>query len=72
LVVLKIHGDIPCSPGEFTLDDHLTWPNALTSEIRLWFVDVNGTRFSIHSDRAGPNPAIEHEIQQIVDSVRFE
>jgi hypothetical protein len=72
LVVLTIHDDIPCSPNRFTFDDKHTWPNALTSEVRLWFTDVDGKRFSIHSDRTAPNPELEQEIQEIVDSIQFE
>jgi len=72
MVVLTIHDDIPCASSEFVLDGASTSPNALTSEIRLWFVDVDGIRFSIHSDRAAPNPELEQEIHDIIESIRFD
>jgi hypothetical protein len=71
-VILTLHDDIPCPTQQFTFDNVLTWPNALTSEIQLWFVDVDGKRFSLHVDRAAPNPELEIEIQDIIRSVRFE
>ena len=72
MVVLTIDDDIPCPSNQFTFDDYLTWPNALSSEIQLWFVDVDGKRFSLHVDRAAPNPDLEGEIQDIIDSIRFD
>jgi hypothetical protein len=71
-VVLTIHDDIPCLPNMFKFDDSLTWPNALTSEVTFWFVDVGGKRFSLHIDRTAPNPELQQEIDYIVNSVRFE
>ena len=71
-VVLTVHDDIPCFPNQFTFDSSLTWPNALTSEVSFWFVDVDGKRFSLHIDRTAPNPELDLDIQDIVNSIRFE
>lgn len=72
LVVLTIHDDIPCAPASFTLYGPGIYPNSRDSTIRVWIVDVHGTRFVIHSDQAGPDVEIGREIQQIVDSIIFE
>jgi hypothetical protein len=78
LVVLTIHPDVPCA-REFVLygktfpgGGTMLYPNSLTSTIRVWFVDTGGQVLMIHSDQLGPNPKVEQEIQQVVDSIRFE
>ena len=78
-VVLTIHPDVPCAHGEFLLygktfpgGGTTLYPNSLTSTIKVWFVDTGGQVLMIHSDQLGPNPKVEQEIQQVVDSIRFE
>jgi hypothetical protein len=45
----------------------------LGDTLRVWIVDVNGARLSIEAEtRKVAGPEIEQEIQQIVDSIRFE
>ena len=70
LVVLTIHEDIACPPKEFDIGGQ--YPNALSSEIKLWLVDLGGPRFEIHADRAAANPGLDQQIEDIVDSVEFE
>jgi hypothetical protein len=79
LVVLTIHPDVPCAvPGlelygkTFPGGGTTLYPNSLTSTIKVWFVDIGGQVLMIHSDQLGPNPKVEQEIQQVVDSIRFE
>lgn len=73
LVVLTIDHDIPCATTEFWLYGQFSaYPNTLDSTIKDWIFGVNGTPYGIHSDQAGPNPELEREIQQIVDSIQFE
>jgi hypothetical protein len=41
--------------------------------IRVWIVDVDGTRLFIEAESyKGAGPEVEQAIQQIVDSIRFE
>jgi hypothetical protein len=41
--------------------------------IRAWIVDVNGTHFVIEAEtRPNAGPEVEREIEQFVESVRFE
>jgi hypothetical protein len=41
--------------------------------IRVWIVDVDGTPFVIEAEtRPNAGPEVEQEIQQFVESVRFE
>jgi hypothetical protein len=77
LVELTIHPDIGCGPREFFLygdegESGGIYLNALESVIRVWIVDVNGARFVIHSDQTAPSDEIAQEVQQIIDSIRFE
>lgn len=73
LVVLTIHANIPCNTNSFWLyGPDSAYPNSLESTIRVWIFEVHGTRYVIHSDQARPNAALANEIQQIIDSIRFE
>ena len=73
LVVLRIHEEVPCALSAFWLyGDKSMYPNSLESTIKLWFVDANGKVLMIHGDQLGPNPKVEQELQQVVDSIRFE
>jgi len=49
------------------------YPSALGVTIRVWIVDVHGTRLFIEAESyKGAGPEVEQEIQQIVDSIQFE
>jgi hypothetical protein len=73
LVTLTIHDEIACERGQFWLfGDTSLFPNTLESSIKLRFLDVGGEPFVIYSDQDRPNPELEREIQQIVDSIQFE
>ncbi len=73
LVELAIHADVACENTKFWLfGDTSLYPNTLGSTIRMWFVDVDGSPFTVYSDLASPNAGVADEIQQIVDSIAFE
>jgi hypothetical protein len=77
-VVLTVREDVGCDPGNF-----YSWPNVrwgalwpdtrVGDTIRVWIVDVGGTRPFIEAetnDQADPD--LEREVQQIIGSIRFE
>jgi hypothetical protein len=73
LVVLTLEDEIGCSPSSFWLyGDESAYPNSTNSTIRVWIFELNGTRYSIHTDADGPSEEVAQEIQQIIDSIRFE
>jgi hypothetical protein len=79
LVVLTIHPDVQCAQQGFELYGRTSpgggttlYANGITSTMRVWFVDTGGQVLMIHSDQLGANPKVEQEIQQVVDSIRFE
>jgi len=74
VVDLTLHDDISCEMTRFWLFGNNTmYPNAIDSRIRIWFVDVDGSRIlEFHTDQVGPDPTVASEIQQIVDSIQFE
>ena len=73
LVALTIDADPPCPMNEFWLYGQTSlYPNTVSSTIRLWITEVDGKRWVIHTDQAGPNPEVEQQIQQIVESIQFE
>ena len=73
LVVLTIDADPPCPMNEFWLyGDISLYPNTVDSTLRLWIIEVANQRWVIHTDQAGPNPEVEQQIQQVVDSIQFE
>jgi len=80
-VVITIPEDIGCAPGQFYLwydVDHPSgelgrYATATGSTIYVWIIDVDGTIVWIDGETyetSGPDAAAE--IQQIVDSIRFE
>lgn len=73
-VVLTLHPDIPCAIDKFWLfGDGSLYPNTLQSIIKVRFVDLGGGRtFTFYSDQDQPNDALDREIQQIADSIKFE
>lgn len=82
LVVLKIREDLGCDPKTAYLwydesiggaSDGWRWAEALGATIRVWIVDVDGKRVWIDGESfKGAGPEVEQEIQQIVDSIKFE
>jgi hypothetical protein len=78
LVVLTVRKDVGCDPGFFYTwhDDMLGpfWPGTSVGDtMRVWIVDVAGARLFIEAETtkwAGPD--LEREIQQIVESIRFD
>jgi hypothetical protein len=77
-VVLAVREDIGCDPGFFyTWQDVEAGPlwtmTGVGDTIRVWIVDVDGTRLFIEAvttTRAGSH--LEREIRQIVGSIRFD
>ena len=73
VVEFSIDDDIPCDAQRFMLfGEASAYPNSTGSTIKVWIFEVNGKRTGIHTDRVSSNLQLEQEIQQIVDSVRFE
>jgi hypothetical protein len=76
-VVLTVREDLGCDPGFFfTWQDAMggpLWPLTNVGDtIRVWIVEVDGTPIFIEAEtttQAGSR--LEHEIQQIVGSIRF-
>ena len=73
VVEFTINDDIGCPATQFMLyGPQSAYPNATDSTIRDWIFEVDGNRTGIHADVVGNDPELWAEIQQIVDSVRFE
>ncbi len=81
-VVFTIREDIDCDPKEFYVwYDESTggasggwrWAQALGATFRVWIVDVDGRLIWIDGITfKGAGPELDQEIQQIIDSIRFE
>jgi serine/threonine-protein kinase len=78
-VELTVREDLGCDPGYFYTWDTRDWVGAGWLEttngytIRVWIVDVDGTRLFIEAEtKGGTGFDLEPEIHQIVDSIRFE
>lgn len=77
-VVIKVREENGCDPGFFyAWDDYewgALWPRTgVGSTIRVWIVDVDGTRLFIggaSAEDAGPD--LEQELEWIVESIRFD
>jgi hypothetical protein len=78
-VAIRIPENIPCDAQQFYLwydsndPSQARFATATGSTIRVWIIDVDGVRVQIDAETymgAGPEPA--QEIQQIIDSIRFE
>ncbi len=66
VVELTVDPDPPCPMNQFWLYGQTSlYPNTVDSTLKLWITEVAGKRFVIHTDQAGDNPQVEHEIQQI-------
>jgi hypothetical protein len=83
-VALTVGYDVGCDPGFFyTWRDvygGALWPKTRVGDtIMVWIVDVQGTPVDVHGTRLfieaetkGLSRDLEHEVQQIVESIRFE
>ena len=77
-VVLVVLKDLGCDPGYFyTWRDRTTgalWPSTNVGDtIRVWIVEVRGTLLFIEAETTTQaNAQLEHEIERIVGSIRFE
>jgi hypothetical protein len=76
-VVLTVREDIGCDAEDAYLwagpGESNRYASQLPTIIRLWIVDVDGERIVIESELlAGGTPELDLEIDQIVDSIRFE
>jgi hypothetical protein len=77
-VVLTVREDVGCDPGFFYAWRRV-WAGAfwasteLGDTIRVWIIDVDGTRLFIEAEtKKDADPGLELEIQQIVRSIRFD
>jgi hypothetical protein len=77
-VVLTVREKVGCEPGFFyawqPVEEGALWTmTGVGNTIRVWIVDVDGTRLFIEAEttkQAGSD--LEREIQQIVESIRFD
>jgi hypothetical protein len=77
-LVLTVREDVGCGPGYFyAWHDVQSGPfwgmTDVGDTIRVWIVDMDGVRLFIGGEtRKDAGPELEQEIQQIVESIRFE
>ena len=78
-LVVTVREDLGCDPGYFYAWDYSDHRGANWSKtdvgdrIQVWIVDVDGTRLFIAGEtHPDASPELAREIQQIVDSIRFE
>ena len=77
-VVLTIPTSIGCKPEQFHLwtdeaDATGRWAQAYDEKILVWIVDVDGRLIWIDGETyKGAKPAVEQELQQVIDSIQFE
>jgi hypothetical protein len=77
-VVLTVRENVGCDPGFFyTWRDvygGALWTTTRVGDtIRVWIVDVDATRLFIEAETTRQaDPDLEQEIQQIVESIRFD
>jgi hypothetical protein len=73
LVVFTINDDIDCDPSSFWIyGPDSAYPNSVNSTIRTWVFELDGSRYSIHSNQEGTDAEQAQEITEIVESVQFE
>jgi hypothetical protein len=77
-VELTIPASIGCAPDKFHLwtdeaDATGRWAQAYDEKILVWIVDVDGRLVWIDGETyKGAKPAVEQELQQVIDSIQFE
>jgi len=75
-VVLKVRNNVGCDPGFFYSWHNYPlggafWHMNAGDTMRLWIVNVNGTRLFIAAATSVQATWLNKEIQQIVESIRF-
>jgi hypothetical protein len=75
--LVTVPKDAACAPDQFHLwyDETIggRWPSLLPTSVRVWIVDVDGTRLFIETEMLDPaTPTIDQEMQQMVESIQFE
>jgi hypothetical protein len=77
-VALTVREDVGCDPGFFynwrDVYGGALWPKTGVGDtIRVWIVDVQGMRLFIEAETVkGFSRELEQEVQQLVESIRFE
>jgi hypothetical protein len=77
-VVVRVREDVGCDPGYFYTWQDMEWgalwpATGVGDTIRVWIVDVDGTRLFIEAEtNEDADSDLEREIQQIVGSIRFD
>jgi hypothetical protein len=72
-VTLTIDHHIACDPNLFWLYGRgSAYPDTIDTIIRVWIFELDGRRHVIHTDQARSNLQVGPEIEQVVDSIRFE
>ncbi len=78
VVSIRIREDVDCSNTAFSLwysgePSEGRWPDTLGETVTVWIIDVDGTIVWIDGS-VSPNatPTLPEEMQQIVESIRFE
>jgi len=77
-VVLTVREDAGCGPGFFftwpAVNNAAMWLETMPGDtIRVWIVEVAGKRFVIEAEtRSEVGSDLDQEIQQFVDSIRFD
>lgn len=77
-VVVEVRKDVGCDPGYFfkwqDIEGGALWGSTgIGDTIRVWIVPVRGTRLVIEAETTRQaTPRLEEEIQQIVESIRFD
>jgi hypothetical protein len=73
LVTFTINDDIGCAPSSFWIyGRNSAYPNGIDSTIKVWVFELDGKRYTIHSDQEDLDSAGTQEIADIVDSIQFE
>jgi hypothetical protein len=77
-VVLTVRENVGCDPGFFytwrDIEGGALWPTTGVGDtIRVWIVDVDRTRLFIAAETTEQASSdLEQEVQQIVESIRFD
>ena len=77
-VVLAVRENVGCDPGFFytwqDVEEGALWPmTSVGDTIRVWIVDMDGTRLFIEAETTQQAVGgLAEEVQQIVESIRFE
>lgn len=77
-VALTVREKVGCDPGFFyswrDVNGGALWPTTGVGDtIKVWIADVDGTRLFIEAETTKQAVGgLEHEVQQIVESITFE